>query len=78
LPGVSEAVVVGVADAILGCALKAFIVPELGWDLSERRIRGYCSAHLEPFMVPKYVCVCPTLPRSANGKVDKKALMVGD
>ncbi len=74
MEGVQEAAVLGVADAILGQALVALVVPRDGAVLDERRIRKHCLAHLENFMVPQQVFIVEALPKSANGKIDKKRI----
>ena len=38
-------------------------------------LRRHLAAHLPPSMIPRHVIVLPTLPVTANGKVDRKALM---
>lgn len=74
IEGVSEAAVVGVADEILGQAIKAFVVLKKGSTLEEEDILRYCSRHLENFMIPKYVEFRKELPKSAHGKIAKRSL----
>jgi amino acid adenylation domain-containing protein len=74
IAGVSEVAVVGVPDEILGQAVKAFIVPSPGATIEGKEIIKHCAARLEPYMVPKYVDFVESLPRTANGKIDKKEL----
>ncbi|MBC8876201.1 MAG: AMP-binding protein [Planctomycetes bacterium] len=73
-PEVAEAAVVGVPDAILGQAIKAVIAPKDGCQLSDKEIMRYCAGRLEDFMVPKWVEVRPSLPKTGNGKIDKREL----
>jgi long-chain acyl-CoA synthetase len=74
LKGVLEAAVVGVPDEILGQALKACIVRESGHSLTPRDILKHCTNNLEAFMVPKHIEFLEEIPKTANGKIDKKAL----
>ncbi len=75
LEGVALAAVVGVPDKLLGQAIKAVITLKEGAQLTEKEILRYCAKHLEEFMVPKLVEFRTSMPRTSNGKIDKKALL---
>jgi acyl-coenzyme A synthetase/AMP-(fatty) acid ligase len=66
--------VIGIPDDILGTAIKAFIVPLPGVSLTQKDVLKYCTDHMETFMVPKYVSFQAELPKTPNGKIDKKSL----
>ncbi|MBN1361372.1 MAG: AMP-binding protein [Sedimentisphaerales bacterium] len=71
---VSEIAVLGVPDEIFGQAIKACVVPIQGSELTKQEVLRYAAENLESFMVPKYVVILDELPRSGNGKIDRRKL----
>lgn len=74
LDGVSGCAVVGVADARLGQAIKAFVTLRPGAAPSARHVIRHCLARLESYMAPKLVEFVPELPRTDSGKVRHASL----
>jgi long-chain acyl-CoA synthetase len=74
LPGVHEAAVVGVPDRLLGEAVHAHVSLQDGAALDETAVRIHCAEYLEDFKVPRSVFVHADLPRTSNGKIDRRAL----
>ena len=75
IPGIREVAVTGVDDEVLGQAIKAYVVIKEGFKLAEKDIFAYCLSHLENYMVPKYIEITQTLPKTTSGKIKKSALM---
>lgn len=73
-PGVKEAAVLGSPDVMLGEAIVAFVTRYDQAEITEKEIQQECMANLEPFMVPQRVIILPEMPKSNNGKIDKKEL----
>jgi EpsI family protein len=69
VPGVVEALVVGVPDAILGVAVKGYVTVAPGVLTSEREILSHCAKHLEDFMLPRSIEIVSELPHNDSGKL---------
>lgn len=74
LAGVREAAVLGIDDPIEGQTIKAFVAIDKDSGLDEKKIRQFCTAHLENFMVPKAVEIRDSLPKTDSNKISKKDL----
>jgi amino acid adenylation domain-containing protein len=69
IPGVREAVVLGVADRTLGEAVRAFVVRAEGATLTEEDVRRACLGRLERLLVPRDVIFVRELLKTDTGKV---------
>lgn len=74
LEGIDEAAVYGVSDDVLGQAVKLTVVFKENSNLTKEIVYEYCSKYLEKFMLPKHIEIKNELPKTSNGKIDKKAL----
>ncbi|MEM7167676.1 MAG: class I adenylate-forming enzyme family protein, partial [Planctomycetota bacterium] len=73
LDGVDEAVVLGLPSTHDGQAVKAFLVAP-GANHSYMDILEFCRDRLAPYKIPRAVSFVQSLPRTARGKLDRRAL----
>ena len=75
-PAVKSAHVVGVADAVRGENVVAFVVLRAGSTAGDGELRAFCQASLASYKVPRHVFVIDeaALPRTGTGKIEKTAL----
>lgn len=77
IEGIAETAVIGVPDEVFGQVIKAYIVLNPDSRLTDQEILKICSETMENYMIPKYITFLDNLPRTPNGKVDKKLLKSG-
>lgn len=72
--GVREVAVHGIPDAVMGEAIVAHVTLHEEIVLNEKDVQKECMSKLEVFMVPQRVMFLNQMPKSPNGKIDKKVL----
>lgn len=75
-PAAAEVAVVGVPDEYRGETVKAVVAlkPEFKGQVTADEIIDHCRAHLATFKVPRTVVFMDALPKSAVGKILRRAL----
>ncbi|HEX8391102.1 MAG TPA: amino acid adenylation domain-containing protein [Longimicrobium sp.] len=75
LPGVGDAVAVARADAAGDHRLVAYVTPSDGAEPPRpEALRSMLARTLPDYLVPSVIVVLDTLPRTPNGKVDRRSL----
>jgi len=71
-PTVHEVLAYGVEDALLGQKIVLTVAPE---HVDTEALKAHLAANLPRYMLPARIDCRPALPRSPNGKLDRRALM---
>lgn len=72
--GILEVACIGIPDAKSGEAVKVFIVPKQGVQLTKAVVIEYCKRNLTAYKVPKEVEFRTELPKSNVGKILRREL----
>jgi len=73
-PDVADAGTLGVCDDIYGEVPVVFVAPRPGRSPGEAALLEHCRARLVAFKVPEAIVIVDTVPKNANGKLDREAL----
>lgn len=73
-PTVAQALVELVVDEHGVASLRAWVVPVAGASLDRRHLLRWCRSRLARAAVPAEINVVPSLPVTANGKLDRSAV----
>lgn len=73
---VTEAAALGIPHPDIGQAIVIFATRSKGYIGDGNEIIKRCIKDLPNFMVPKKICFFDALPHNANGKIDRKALLL--
>lgn len=74
IDGVKEVAVVGKPDTVMGESIVVYITKYSVNELNEKEVQRICMTQLEHFMIPQKVVFLDEMPKSPNGKIDKKEL----
>ena len=73
-PAISEAAVIGVADAVWGETVVAVVSLKAGMDLTLDGMQSFLDGRLARYKIPRRLEIVETLPRTETGKVRKQPL----
>lgn len=73
-PAVIDAAVVGVPDDVYGQEIAALVVPRPGMALTPAEVSAFARRVLPVHMRPRRIVIVAELPRTATGKIARRAL----
>ncbi|HUA13997.1 MAG TPA: acyl-CoA ligase (AMP-forming), exosortase A system-associated [Verrucomicrobiae bacterium] len=71
---VRHAAAIGIPDAILGQAVKVFVIPRDGNPIDQSSLITFCQDRMPRYMVPRAIEVLDELPKTSSGKIDYPSL----
>jgi len=74
-PSVNECVCVPYDDRVYGRVVKMYVCVNEGFALDAGALSAYLEEKLEAYKVPKYMEQIEEIPRTFNGKIDRKKLI---
>ncbi|WP_225730728.1 MULTISPECIES: non-ribosomal peptide synthetase [unclassified Nocardia] len=77
-PSVQQAVADIYTDPAVGELLVGYVVPAESGDFAPERLKERMSQRLPSYLVPAAIVPLDAVPRTANGKLDRKALPAPD
>ena len=72
---IEECACVPFEDKVYGRVLKMYVVMKEGYSFNREDITSYLETKLEAYKLPKYIDTISEIPKTYNGKIDRKKLM---
>ena len=73
-PDIADCACFAVEDRMGGVVPKLNVVMKKGCELDTAALRAHMAKHLEAFKIPKQIVKVDELPKTSNGKLDRKNL----
>ncbi len=73
-PAIAECAVIGIPDPTWGECVHALIVAKPSQHLDADEVTEHCARYLAGYKKPRSIALLDALPKTANGKIDKKVL----
>jgi amino acid adenylation domain-containing protein len=73
-PAVDEAVALAIPDDVVGNTIQAVVTIAARNSLDAADLKRHCAEKLPAYMVPEKIDFAETLPRTGNGKIDRRLL----
>ncbi len=73
-PGIADCACFGVEDRLNGTVPKLSLVAEKGVEPDLTELRAFMRRHLEEYKIPRLMVFVEELPKTYNGKLDRKKL----
>jgi amino acid adenylation domain-containing protein len=73
-PAVDEAVALPIPDEAIGNTIHAIVTTADGGSLNAAELKRHCAEKLPAYMVPEKIQFRDSLPRTDNGKIDRRRL----
>lgn len=73
-PGIAECACFALQDRMGGSVPKLNIVVEEGIDVNVSELKKFMAEHLESYKIPKTIAKVDEIPKTFNGKIDRKKL----
>jgi len=73
-PQIRDCACFGVPDSITGSAVKLILVPADEASFDMKAFRSFLQSRLERYKIPRFIEVVKAIPKTPNGKTNRKAL----